>query len=122
MSRPIHFELSADDPARAMAFYEKVLGWKFQQYGDMDYWLAQTGDDSEPGIDGALTPRRERWPALVETMGVESLEDAVAAVEANGGQVAERRMVVPGVGYLAYCFDTEGNAFGMMQNDPNASM
>ena len=122
MPRPIHFELTADVPARAMAFYEKVLGWKFQQYGDMDYWLARTGDDSEPGINGALATRRDGWPALVETMGVESLEDAVAAVEANGGQVVERRMVVPGVGYLAYCFDTEGNAFGMMQNDPNASM
>jgi uncharacterized protein len=43
-------------------------------------------------------------------------------VEANGGRVIERRMVVPGVGYLAYCYDTEGNAFGMMQNDPSAAM
>jgi uncharacterized protein len=122
MPRPIHFELSADDPNRAIAFYEKALGWKFQRYGDMDYWLAQTGDESEPGIHGALQPRREGWPALVETVGVTSLEDSVAAVEANGGRVIERRMVVPGVGYLAYCYDTEGNAFGMMQNDPGASM
>jgi predicted enzyme related to lactoylglutathione lyase len=29
-------------------------------------------------------------------------------------------MVVPGVGYAAQCLDTEGNAFGLMQNDPEA--
>lgn len=30
------------------------------------------------------------------------------------------KMVVPGVGYLAYCNDTEGIMFGMMQSDPSA--
>ena len=27
---------------------------------------------------------------------------------------------VPGVGWLAYCTDTEGNIFGMLQPDENA--
>ena len=31
-----------------------------------------------------------------------------------------REMPVPGVGWLAYCKDTEGNVFGMMQTDPTA--
>jgi uncharacterized protein len=29
-------------------------------------------------------------------------------------------MAIPGVGYLVYCQDTEGNTFGMMQADPAA--
>lgn len=29
-------------------------------------------------------------------------------------------MPVPGVGWLAYCKDTEGNIFGMMQPDTKA--
>jgi hypothetical protein len=29
-------------------------------------------------------------------------------------------MPVPGVGWLAYCKDTEGNIFGMMQADKSA--
>jgi predicted enzyme related to lactoylglutathione lyase len=29
-------------------------------------------------------------------------------------------MAIPGVGYLAYCQDTEGNTFGIMQADPSA--
>jgi hypothetical protein len=30
------------------------------------------------------------------------------------------KMTIPGVGYLAYCHDTEGNMFGIMQADPAA--
>jgi predicted enzyme related to lactoylglutathione lyase len=30
-------------------------------------------------------------------------------------------MPIPGVGWLVYCKDTEGNIFGMMQADANAN-
>ena len=30
-------------------------------------------------------------------------------------------MAVPGVGWLAYAKDTEGNIFGLMQADPSAA-
>ena len=46
----------------------------------------------------------------------------VAAVKANGGVLLEGPMPIPGVGYLAYCRDTEGNVFGLMQDDPNDAM
>jgi predicted enzyme related to lactoylglutathione lyase len=29
-------------------------------------------------------------------------------------------MAIPGVGWLAYCIDPDGNTFGIMQNDPKA--
>ena len=38
----------------------------------------------------------------------------------EGATVAVPKMPVPGVGWLAYIKDTEGNIFGMMQNDPQA--
>jgi predicted enzyme related to lactoylglutathione lyase len=59
-------------------------------------------------------------PAVVNTIDVASLDEAVAKVLANGGTIAMPKMVVPGVGYLAYCNDTEGIMFGMMQSDPSA--
>ena len=34
MNRVIHFEIPADDPEKTIAFYRKVFGWKFQQFGD----------------------------------------------------------------------------------------
>jgi predicted enzyme related to lactoylglutathione lyase len=121
MSRPIHFEIPADDPARAIAFYETVFGWKFKKWeGPMPYWLITTGADGEPGIDGGLLPRQHPNQPCVNTIGVADLDASVATVERSGGQVAVPKMPIPGVGWLAYCKDTEGHIFGMMQNDPAA--
>ena len=53
MPRVIHFEIPADDPERAVAFYQNVFGWKWQKWeGPEPYWLATTGEDSEPGAAG----------------------------------------------------------------------
>ena len=121
MSRVVHFELAVDDPQRATAFYQNVLGWQAQKWdGPVDYWMLMTGPEGEPGINGALTPRQPDWPGVVNTVDVDDLDSVVAAVRVNGGQVFEARIAVPGVGYLAYVADTEGNIFGMMQADPSA--
>ncbi|KKM25017.1 hypothetical protein LCGC14_1599260, partial [marine sediment metagenome] len=53
MNRVIHFELNADDPQRAIEFYEKVFGWNTNKWeGEFDYWLVNTGEEDEPGING----------------------------------------------------------------------
>jgi hypothetical protein len=41
-------------------------------------------------------------------------------IHAEQPERALAKMPIPGVGWLAYVKDTEGNLFGMMQNDPNA--
>ena len=121
MPRVVHFEIPADDPARAVKFYETVFGWKIQKWdGPENYWLAMTGEEGQPGINGAITGRGEPTTVVVNTLDVASVDDSIAQVVANGGSVLMPKMPVPGVGYLAYGRDTEGNAFGMMQNDPSA--
>ncbi len=121
MPRPIHFEIPADDPQRAIEFYTKVFGWKFTKWdGPTDYWLISTGQAPEPGIDGGLLPRRDPRQPCVNTIGVANLPEMIAAVQSTGGSIALPKMPVPGVGWLAYCKDNEGNMFGMMQADPNA--
>ena len=121
MPRPVHFEIPAENPQRAIDFYTKVFGWKFSKWdGPMDYWIISTGQAPEPGIDGGLMPRRDPNQPCVNTIGVTNLDETVATVLANGGVIALPKMPVPGVGWLAYCKDTEGHIFGMMQNDPSA--
>jgi predicted enzyme related to lactoylglutathione lyase len=121
MSRPIHFEIPAENPQRAIAFYSNVFGWKFSKWdGPMDYWVISTGQASEPGIDGGLLPRRDPNQPCVNTIGVANVDDAVASVLSHGGAIALPKMAVPGVGWLAYGKDTEGHIFGMMQADPSA--
>jgi predicted enzyme related to lactoylglutathione lyase len=58
LPRVIHFEIPADNPERAVQFYQQVFGWKIQKWaGHADYWLATTGEDKEPGINGAIAEK-----------------------------------------------------------------
>jgi predicted enzyme related to lactoylglutathione lyase len=126
MPRVVHFEIHAAEPERAVNFYKTLFGWNFQKWeGPMDYWLITTGPDDKPGINGGLVRRQgeidgQAVIAYVCTVDVENLDASVQAALDNGGQIALPKMPIPGVGWLAYCKDTEGNIFGMMQNDPNA--
>ena len=123
MHRVVHFEVTADDPERALRFYSDVFGWKAQKWeGEINYWLITTGADGQPGINGGLCPRRGemRFTSHVNTIDVPSLEEAMARVAEHGGRVTVPKTAIPGVGYFAYCRDTEGNTFGIMQNDPAA--
>ena len=126
MPRVVHFEIHAADPERAVNFYQTLFGWTFQKWeGPMDYWLIITGPDDQRGINGGLVRRQgeidgQAVIAYVCTVDVEDLDASVQSALDNGGQIALAKMPIPGVGWLAYCKDTEGNIFGMMQNDPNA--
>jgi uncharacterized protein len=121
MSRVVHFELPADNPERAVDFYRTVFGWQIQKWeGPQDYWLISTGADTKPGINGGLLRRPHPGAVTCNTIDVASVDEAVANVTKHGGKNVVPKMPVPGIGYLAYCTDTEGNVFGLMQRDQNA--
>ena len=120
MPRVVHFEVNADDGERAVQFYTNVFGWTVQKWnGPVEYWLLMTGE-GEPGIDGAVTTRQDPPEATVNTVDVDSVDAYIAKVVEHGGTILIPKMAVPGVGWMAYCKDTEGNTFGLMQSDPNA--
>jgi predicted enzyme related to lactoylglutathione lyase len=121
MPRVVHFEIITDDADRISKFYEKVFDWKVQKWdGPMDYWFLITGDEKEPGIDGAFGMRQSPDDVTVNTIDVDDVDKYVKLVEENGGEIVRPKQVVPGVGYLAYFKDTEGNLWGMMHSDPKA--
>jgi predicted enzyme related to lactoylglutathione lyase len=119
MPRVIHFEIPADNPERACKFYADVFGWKVHKWeGPQPYWLVKTGEG--PGIDGGILQRQDPSQGTMNTIDVAVLDDSIKAVEAAGGKIVLPRMAVPGIGYLAYASDPDGNIFGMMQMDPSA--
>jgi predicted enzyme related to lactoylglutathione lyase len=121
MPRVVHFEIVADDAERISKFYEKVFDWKVQKWdGPMDYWFLMTGDEKEPGIDGAFGMRQSPDDMTINTIDVDDVDKYVKLVEENGGEIVRSKQVIPGVGYLAYFKDTEGNLWGMMHSDPDA--
>ena len=117
MNRIIHFELTADDTARAQKFYEDVFAWEVKDSGmpGMDYRLIQIDKPGSAGINGAIMPKKYHRQATINTIGVDDLKAAMAKVTEAGGKIAGEVQEIPGVGSHVYATDTEGNLFGMMQ-------
>lgn len=124
MPRVVHFEISVDEPERAKKFYEKVFEWKIEKAGPMDYWLISTEGKGEQGVNGALRIRSSmeelKNENTINTISVPSVDEFIKKVEGNGGKVLTPKMAVMSVGYLAYCRDTEGNAFGILEANKEA--
>jgi predicted enzyme related to lactoylglutathione lyase len=128
MSRVVHFEIHASDPSVLVAFYAEVFGWKFNRWGEVDYWLVETGTADQPGINGGLVLRRGPKPdpaapvsSFVCTIEVDSLEATLSRAQGRGAVLALPRMPIAGVGWLAYVKDPDGNLVGVMQPDAQAA-
>ncbi len=129
----VHFEIEAGDVERAQKFYSAVFDWRFERYGEMEYWGIYTGrgtgsDGGQVGINGGLLPRKGGEPvdgaavnAYVCTMEVDDIDSLLQKIKDASGQVVEGKTDVAGMMWTAQCQDTEGNIFGLMQNKPTSS-
>lgn len=122
MPRIIHFEIPSKNPDKAAEFYNSVFGWETTKWdGPMPYWLVQTGPDDQPGINGAFMDAASN-NRLTYVLDVDDVDTYVEKVKQHGGTVVMPKDVVPGIGYLAYFEDLDGNLFGVMQDDPTAGL
>lgn len=119
MPRVVHFEIHADEPTRAAAFYDQLFGWQSEKFGDNDYWIITTGVPNEPGIDGAMLKRRggsgDKVISFVCTIDVDDIDRYTTRAGELGAKQVVPKSEVPGVGWTAYFKDTEDNIFGMFQ-------
>jgi hypothetical protein len=123
MGKVVHFEIPADNLARAKKFYSTVFGWSLDEFPDMEYTIARTvesdqnGMPKEPGaINGGMLQRQDPVKAPVITISVDNMDQAAATIEKNGGKMIRAKMAVGDMGFAAYFKDTEGNVVGLWQN------
>jgi len=115
----VHFDVPAEDVERAKIFYSVLFGWKYESYPEMQYNLISTTNlDGTPGVGGGMGERMEPSQRMLNYFGVPSIDAAMNQVKTLGGKVLTEKMVVPGMGFLVNCMDTEGNMFGLWQEDP----
>jgi len=67
-----------------------------------------------------MMARQHPGQAPVLVAGVESVDTSSARITKVGGVSVAPKMAIPGVGWAAYFKDTEGNVFGIFQDDPSA--
>jgi uncharacterized protein len=135
MNRVIHFEIHSSQPEKAAKFYRDVFAWDVSEWiipgvtlpEQNRYWNVATGPETEPGINGGIVVRRGQRPgegqsvnSYVCTVGVASLSESLEKALKAGGTLAVPKMPIPGIGWLAYCKDIDGNIFGLMQEDRSA--
>lgn len=118
MATIVHFDISAENPARAMEFYEKLFDWKFGSMpGFSDYYEIETRDlNGRPGAAGGLTKRTSpQQTGITNFIGVASIDETLVKLEKFGGKILQSKQAIPGYGYLAVCTDTESNVIGLFQ-------
>lgn len=118
--RIVHFEIPCNQPEKTIRFFEEAFDWKFQKFGEEDYWLAITGNNEGPGINGAVMRKRDPNQPIVNSIDVPNMDAAIRRVAGAGGLIVVPKMPIPTVGWLAYFKDPDGNIHGLYQNDPQA--
>jgi uncharacterized protein len=122
-----HFEIPADDPARARRFYTSTFGWKMNEIPGMDYTMVSTGpvDENgrpkEPGfVGGGIGKRGDLLKHPVVTIIVDEISAAEKTIEKNGGKMLQRKKPIGdgSMGWTGYFRDPEGNIVGLYQPSP----
>jgi len=113
-----HFEIPADDLLRARKFYETLFGWEFKHYPEMDYWGIMTGEEGK-AVNGGMMKRQNPQHPILNYIDVECVDTYSQKVKDLGGQVVMGKTPVEGMGWFAICLDSENNAFGLWETNPN---
>lgn len=124
MDKVVHFEIPADDVARAKQFYEEVFGWRALAMEDMGYVMFHTGPtDDKTGmvkekafINGGMFKRQGVLTTPVITINVKSIDTAAKEVEKHGGKIVREKKPVGDFGLAAYFTDSEGNLLGLWED------
>ncbi len=111
--RLVHFELPAQDTARAREFYGSLFGWTFDLWdGPIEYHMTEAG--GEPA--GAVYPSQAGESGPIVYFDTDDIDAHVARIKELGGS-AQDKAAIPGVGWYARCTDSEGNPFSLFQTD-----
>ncbi len=121
--RVVHFEIPADDVARAEEFYRSAFGWNLNAMPDMGYTMVSTtptddqGAPKDPGaINGGMLKREGPVTSPVITIDVDDIDKALETIGSLGGSTVTAKQPVMDMGFAAYFRDTEGNVVGLWQN------
>ena len=115
MGKVVHFEIPSANPGQTVEFFTRVFGWKFNKWGEMEYYLSDSGPADEPGIEGAVMQWNSPDQPIVNTIQVNDLDDTIRKIEENDGQIVVSKQTIPGVGTHCYIKDPSGFIHGAMQ-------
>ena len=110
-----YIEIPAVDIPRSVDFYQNVFDWNIRRRGNG----STAFDDGVGEVSGAWVQGRPAsgQPGLLIYIMVDSVEDTIKRVEANGGEIVQP-LGADAPEITARFRDTEGNVLGLYQQ-PN---
>src|SRR5690606_11426726 len=113
----VHFEILGPQEQRQalQAFYSKTFGWNITPLGDMAYG-AVDWQPGEPGIGGAIDATQDGSSQVVIYVGVDNIQEYVEKAKANGAEIVQDVMSIPGMVTYAQFRDPAGNVVGIVDN------
>lgn len=115
-------ELMTNDPAKAKAFYQTLLGWETREInvGDMVYTLFRTGDKEIGGmLQIPATEKANIPPHWMSYIAVLDLDQTVAKAQALGASVKCPPTNVGDYGRFATIVDPTGAHIAFWQSLKN---
>jgi predicted enzyme related to lactoylglutathione lyase len=115
----VHLEIPAGDTQKARDFWGSLFGWQWQavEGGPTEYHMTRFSETTGGAIYEP-DPANKRGPRVY--FDVDDINAATKRVGELGGEAGEAQPV-PGMGWFSINKDTEGNEFGLWQNDENAA-
>ena len=115
MGNPVvHYEIRAQDPDAARAFYGKLFGWTYPPGGEPGYTYVESGVAG--GIPGGIGKAQAGTGHVTFFVGVADVAASLAQAASLGATVVLPATHVPGVTFGLFA-DPEGHVIGVSSND-----
>lgn len=112
----IHIEIPTRDLKRAKAFYGKVFGWTFQDFGKEYALFSIPGG----GVGGGFTKVKKvpTKPVVQAYIEVQNLDAKLKEIRTARGKVLKPKSEVPNMGWWASFADNQGAVLFLWQSMP----
>ncbi len=112
----VHWELIGPDGDALKSFYTSIFDWQLAAPEGFDGYYMTDGD--AVGLGGAVGQGNEEMPAYGAIyVQVESIEESLGKVEANGGTTLVPRTEIPDMVIYALFKDPAGNVVGLVEGN-----
>ncbi|WP_074598947.1 VOC family protein [Sediminibacillus halophilus] len=115
MAKVVGFEISSQEPEKAVEFYRRVFGWEIAE-SNWGYWpvASEIGKD-DSGISGGISKGPGDFPHGTRIqIEVESIDETLSVAQKCGAMVVREKMEFDTF-FLAYLVDPTGVGLGLIE-------
>lgn len=114
-----HIDIPVSDLARAQEFYSTIFGWQIAEVPGFEGYPMWQAPNKISG--GGLAPREEGFTQPRSYVEVDSIDEALDRVTANGGSVVMGKSPISETSWWAVFTDPDGNDVGLYEGATDTS-